>query len=337
VKPAVLHEDLEHLARLVLEKAVVGQDHCGPAAALEDVRHVLDEVELLVAGLDGEVVAHGRLVGPLRAEGRVGQDAVVQFVAVGLVDGIAEVDRRLQAVQEKIHQREAPGARHEVLAVVRGRADPLEVLPLDPALLQQPLVGAHEKASRPAGRVADREVPARPRVGFHDADDGLDQNPRREVLARALLALAGRLFEQALEGRPLHVHVHGGPFFLVDHGDEALQIDGVVESGHGLAEDIAEKALGLPKPTENVLVVIRQFRAGLCLQAVPAAALRDLDAALVGHLQEEQVSELLDVVAVIDPVVAQGVAEPPELVDDVGHGRGVSFLEVLSEVRDFLL
>ena len=73
------------------------------------------------------------------------------------------------------------------------------------------------------------------RVGLHDADDGLDQHPGREVLARALLALAGRLFQQALEGRALHVHVHGGPLFLVDHGDEALEVDRVVEAGHGLA------------------------------------------------------------------------------------------------------
>ena len=86
---AVLHEDLEDLAGLVLEQAVVGQHHGGPAAGLEDVHHVLDEVELLVAGLDGEVVALGRLVGALGAEGRVGQDAVVALAAVGLVDGIA--------------------------------------------------------------------------------------------------------------------------------------------------------------------------------------------------------------------------------------------------------
>ena len=65
--------------------------------------------------------------------------------------------------------------------------------------------------------------------------------------------------------------------------------------------------------------MVGQGRAGFVLEAAPVAALRDLDAALVGHLQEEQVGELLDVVAVIDAVVAQGVAEAPEFVDDVGH------------------
>ena len=39
-----------------------------------------------------------------------------------------------------------------------------------------------------------------------------------------------------------------------------------------------------------------------------------VDAALVGHLQEQQIGELLDVVAVVDAVVAQGVAEAPEFL-----------------------
>ena len=42
-------EDLEHLAGLVGEEAVVRQHDGGPAAGLEDGQDVLDEVELLVA------------------------------------------------------------------------------------------------------------------------------------------------------------------------------------------------------------------------------------------------------------------------------------------------
>src|SRR5262245_64825452 len=48
--------------------------------------------------------------------------------------------------------------------------------------------------------------------------------------------------------------------------------------------------------------------------------LGDVDAALVGHLQEEQVGDLLDVVAVVDAVVAQGVAEAPQFLNNVAHG-----------------
>ena len=72
---AVLHENLEDFAGLVLEEAVVRQHDRGASAGLERGEDVLDEVELLVARLDGEVVAVGRLVRALSAEGRIGEDA----------------------------------------------------------------------------------------------------------------------------------------------------------------------------------------------------------------------------------------------------------------------
>ncbi len=51
-----------------------------------------------------------------------------------------------------------------------------------------------------------------------------------------------------------------------------------------------------------------------------------LDAALVRHLEEQQVGQLLDVVAVVDAIVTQGVAEAPEFVDDIGHAATSSSL-----------
>jgi len=49
---------------------------------------VLDEVEWLVAGLDCEVVAVGRLVRAFRAEGWIGKHHVVTLAPVRLVNGI---------------------------------------------------------------------------------------------------------------------------------------------------------------------------------------------------------------------------------------------------------
>ena len=66
---AVLHQDLEDLAGLVGEQHVVGHDDRGTAAWLEDREDVLDEVELLVAGLDDEVVATGAWLAPLVPNG----------------------------------------------------------------------------------------------------------------------------------------------------------------------------------------------------------------------------------------------------------------------------
>ena len=219
---------------------------------------MLHEVELLVAGLDGEVVAVGGLVGALGAEGRIGKHHVVALTAVGLVDRVAQIDVRLDAVQEEVHQGQAPGPGHEILAVVGLGLDALGLGAVQDALglPHQPFVGADEEAAGAAGRIGDLELGPPARVGLHHAADGLNQRTRGEILPRPLLALAGGLFEQALERRALHVHVHGRPILFVDHRDDALEVDGVVEARHGLGEDVGQQPAGFAELAQDVGVVV---------------------------------------------------------------------------------
>src|SRR5207244_2397754 len=49
-----------------------------------------------------------------------------------------------------------------------------------------------------------------------------------------------------------------------------------------------------------------------------------VDAAFVRHFEKEQIGQLLDVVAVVDAVVAQGVAEAPKFLDDIAHAAMAS-------------
>ncbi len=114
-------------------------------------------------------------------------------------------------------------------------------------LVLEPLVGRDEEAAGAAGRVIDREVLAGSRVGLHAADHDLDEEPGREVLASALLALGCRLLQQALEGRSLDVDVERGPLGLVDETDELVQVDRVGEAALSAAKDVAEDAGLLPR------------------------------------------------------------------------------------------
>jgi len=74
---------------------------------------------------------------------------------------------------------------------------------------------------------------------------------------------------------------------------------------------------------EGELVELESVGSGLGFEVGPAVALRDLvlGAGFLGHLEEEDVGELGDVVVVGHAVVFEDVAEVPEFLDDVvGHG-----------------
>jgi len=71
--------------------------------------------------------------------------------------------------------------------------------------------------------------------------------------------------------------------------------------------------------------MVGQRSPGEVLQAGPVAARRDNGGPFVRHLEEQQVGELFDIVAVVDSVVAQRVAKAPEFLDDVGHAAILSF------------
>ena len=99
-----------------------------------------------------------------------------------------------------------------------------------------------------------------------------------------------------------------------------LRLTGLLKRGLRLGEDVAEDARLLAEGAQHVDVVVGQRRCRFRLRSVgQSQSFGQLDAALVGHLEEQQVGDLLDVVAVVDAVVAQGVAEAPEFLDDVGH------------------
>ena len=75
-------------------------------------------------------------------------------------------------------------------------------------------------------------------------------------------------------------------------------------------------------------VVDFQFRAFELLERRPVVLLRHADFAAVGrlrvfvrHLEEDEVGELLEVVAVAHAVVAQRVAEAPDFGDDAVGGH----------------
>ena len=160
---------------------------------------VLDEVELLVAGGGPEVVAHDGLRlalglalfgdegdAALLAEGRIGQHHVEAVAGVGGQAvgrrgwGCRRRWRRCRAGRGSSRTAGPRCPRSPSRAARRGRrcchwSRSSGVVCLDV------VVRGQQEAAGAAGRVADG-LPGR---GAHHVHDGLDERPRREVLARA--------------------------------------------------------------------------------------------------------------------------------------------------------
>ncbi|MNR36545.1 hypothetical protein D3C85_1544750 [compost metagenome] len=104
------------------------------------------------------------------------------------------------------------------------------------------------------------------------------------------------------------------------------------QAGLRIGVDGGDQRIGiLAQVQQHLPVVVEQVEPGFTGQVRPARPRGQLVGEavvvlylLVFHLDEQQQDQFGDVVAVVDAVVAQHVAEVPELLDDVGVGHGVS-------------
>ena len=144
----------------------------------------------------------------------------------------------------------------------------------------------------------------------------VDEHARREVLARAGFLLVGVLLEQSLVEAAEPLFLGGEPVELVDARDDLLEVLRLVDVRRGSGVDLAHAALRLrAELVEDFLVVVLEVEAAQVAQRIPAAILRDriLGVRLLRHLEEEDVGQLRHILMIRDAVVAQDVAEIPEL------------------------
>ena len=185
------------------------------------------------------------------------------------------------------------------------------------------VAGHQQEAGGAAGRVADGLA----RGGGHGFHDGLDERARGEVLAGAALHVLGVLLQQAFVNLALHVEAQARPVFAVDKGQQVLEAGRVLNLVLGLLEDDAQHAGLLAQVGEQVAVLHLQRVAFEGTQAGPVLSFGHGGGVggaglLVGHFQEQQVSDLLDVVAVAHAVVAEHGGVAPDALDE-GLGGGI--------------
>src|SRR5207247_5882729 len=101
-------------------------------------------------------------------------------------------------------------------------------------------------------------------------------------------------------------------------------------AGLSAGVDVTQHAWGFAQLAKDIDIKVGEVSARLLTQRRPVAAFRQFHGALVGHLQKEQVCDLLDVVTVINTVMAQRVAEAPQFLNNVSHAAIASFNSSMS-------
>ena len=330
------------LTRAAFKQHVIRHDDRRSAMLFEDREDVLEKVELLVAGRRPEVVAVDRQAFLLRlaflvddghaallAERRIGHHHLVIFAAVA-AERVANFDGHLvravraDAVQQHIHAAQPCHAVDQLDAVESFRRQSLFLLTVQliPLGIGQVVVDRQKKSARAAGRIADRHL----RLGPHHVDDRRDQRARRKILPRPALHVRRVLLQQTFISVALHIGGQRSPLFFIDQiDDQPPELRRVLDLVLRLAEDDAEHALLFAERLQQMAIMNFQLVAVLGEQAGPVEAFGNgrpfvewRPALLVRHLEKQQKRQLLDVIAIRQPVIAQDVAVVPEFLDELG-------------------
>ena len=187
-------------------------------------------------------------------------------------------------------------------------------------MLDHVLIRREKEAAGAARRIADRLS----RLRRNDIDHPRNQRTWREVLPGSRLHVLRVLLQQPLVGIALHVRAHHRPVFLVDQiDDQPPQLRRVLKLVLGLIEDQTEQALLVAELLQDVTVMIEQFIAVFLDQRRPTVLRRNRAwfvirrlRPLIRHFEKQQIRQLLDVIAIAHPVVAQDVTVVPEFLDD---------------------
>ena len=161
---------------------IIRQYHgtAGLSVRLQAAIDHLQEVQLLVGGLERNIISGGALTALFRAKGRIGQNDIKIFQSLGaLCEGIPQGDVSIHIVQIGVHQCQAMGFVHqlhtverfvllEICLTVRERVH--IVMRIDIA------VGCNHKAKSTAGRVyvhTDFDTKEKALSGAKAAEKGL--------------------------------------------------------------------------------------------------------------------------------------------------------------------
>ena len=212
---------------------------------------------------------------------------------------------RVDAMQVQVHHAQAGGVVHDFPAAQRLVLQVLLLIGVELVMLGHVVIEPPEE-SRRCHRPGRRWCP--PVLACMQSTMAAMSGARGEILAGSTLHVLGVLLKQPLIGIPLHVGVQREPTLTVNKvHDQPPQVCRVLNLVLGLAENDAEHSGLFTEPFqrlavlrfERIAVEFDQLRPRVTLGNAAGLVERRLRP-LIRHLQEQQVRQLLDVIAVAE-------------------------------------
>ena len=236
---------------------------------------MLQEVQLLVARSEREVITRRALSTLLRAEGWVCQDHVIRLLArASRRERVAQLNLPLDAVQHRVHERQSVRVVHEFapsesLLALEGLFLGAQVKVVVGLRLHVGVSGNHEPEC-PARRI----VASLAGLRLHKAHHDVNEHSRREVLTGTGLLLVRVLLEQALVQVAEALLARRVPIETVDALDDLLEIGGLVDVRRGALVNLSNPPGSvLSELVKQLPVVALQLDTGPRPEVVPAVAL----------------------------------------------------------------
>ena len=226
-------------------------------------------------------------------------------------------------MQIQVHQRRLVGCGHDLVPIEGILLQKLLLGPIQLIVLgiSQERLGSQEEPAAATAGIRDRLHWLRTHALHH----GADQGPGCEVLPCPALDILRVLLQELLIDDALDVGGHGNPPLPVDHLYDTVEDGDVADLIDSPLEDLAQDAALLAELLQGGFILDFQLRAPQGVHIRPGVALGNAripiigrTGILIGHLQEQQIRQLLQIIAIGYPVIPQGIAHGPDFRYDGG-------------------
>ena len=288
---------------------------------------MLQEVQLFIAGGEGEVITRGPLTALLGTKGRISQNNIKVLHALPQGrKGITQLNLTVDIMEHGIHKGKAVSVvdkltAGEGLIAFKLGCIGIQIVEIVSSLADMAVGCNHETES-----ATSRVVAALTGLRVNKAGHDVNEHTGSKVLASTGLLLIGILLQQAFIKVSQALFTGRVPVKSIDIGDDFLKVFGLFDIGGRALVNLTDTACAvITEMGEQSFVKLLEFNTTLADKVIPAVTLGDvhtdtavlvfylLSLSLLGHLEKKDIGKLGDILVVSDTVIPEHITQVPEL------------------------